>query len=158
MSKLLSRVGLAMIVLSTLLVSPSVVLADPDTTNCLYPTPADRFGVTVYADQQIGDFDVTPLAAARYLNWRADLAPERPNAMGYYFVVRISEGGHQPGANDLKTIASANPGSTWVMGNEAWGLPSEELAACDRVVSVPMWGRAESLNLSTAAAVISSFK
>lgn len=119
MSKLLSRVGLAMIVLSTLLVSPSVVLADPDTTNCLYPTPADRFGVTVYADQQIGDFDVTPLAAARYLNWRADLAPEHPNAMGYYFVVRIGEGGHQPGANDLKTIASANPGSTWVMGNEA---------------------------------------
>ncbi len=43
--------------------------------------------------------------------------------------------------------------TVWVMGNEAWGLPSEELAACDRVVSVPMWGRAESLNLSTAAAV-----
>lgn len=119
MSKLLSRVGLAMIVLSTLLVSPSVALADPDTTNCLYPTPADRFGVTVHADQRIGDFDVTPLAAARYLNWRADLAPERPNAMGYYFVVRITEGGTQPGSNDLKLIAAANPGSTWVMGNEA---------------------------------------
>lgn len=43
--------------------------------------------------------------------------------------------------------------TAWVMGNEAWGLPSEDLAACDRVVSVPMWGRAESLNLSTAAAV-----
>jgi hypothetical protein len=119
MSKLLSHVGLAMIVLSTLLVSPSVALADPDTTNCLYPTPADRFGVTVYADQRIGDFDVTPLAAARYLNWRADLTPEHPNAMGYYFVVRIGEGGHQPGANDLKIIAGANPGATWVMGNEA---------------------------------------
>lgn len=43
--------------------------------------------------------------------------------------------------------------TAWVMGNEAWGLPGDELAACDLVVSVPMWGRAESLNLSTAAAV-----
>ncbi len=119
MSKLLSRVGLAMIVLSTLLVSPFVVSADPDTTNCLYPTPADRFGVTVYADQSISSFDVAPLAATRYLNWRSDSAPEHPNAMSYYFVVRIREGGHWPPVSELKTIASANPGSTWVMGNEA---------------------------------------
>ena len=89
MSKLLSRVGLAMIVLSTLLVSPSVVLADPDTTNCLYPTPADRFGVTVYADQQIGDFDVTPLAAARYLNWRIN---RQVNAEDTALITRVQEG------------------------------------------------------------------
>lgn len=43
--------------------------------------------------------------------------------------------------------------TAWLMGNEAWGLPPEELALADLVVSVPMWGRAESLNLSTAAAV-----
>lgn len=41
----------------------------------------------------------------------------------------------------------------WVMGNEAWGLPDELLAQVDEVVSIPMWGRAESLNLATAAAV-----
>ncbi|SER51026.1 RNA methyltransferase, TrmH family [Propionibacterium cyclohexanicum] len=41
----------------------------------------------------------------------------------------------------------------WLMGNEAWGLPSEEIALADQVVAVPMWGRAESLNLSTAAAI-----
>ncbi len=43
--------------------------------------------------------------------------------------------------------------TVWLMGNEAWGLPPEELALADLVVSVPMWGRAESLNLSTAAAI-----
>lgn len=41
----------------------------------------------------------------------------------------------------------------WVFGNEAWGLPEEDLARADVVAKVPMWGSAESLNLSTAAAV-----
>jgi TrmH family RNA methyltransferase len=39
----------------------------------------------------------------------------------------------------------------WVMGNEAWGLESEVRAACDRVVRVPIYGKAESLNLAMAA-------
>ncbi len=41
----------------------------------------------------------------------------------------------------------------WIMGNEAWGLPPDQLALADRVVRIPMWGRAESLNLASAAAV-----
>lgn len=41
----------------------------------------------------------------------------------------------------------------WVFGNEAWGLPVEDLALVDGVVRVPVHGRAESLNLATAAAV-----
>jgi TrmH family RNA methyltransferase len=41
----------------------------------------------------------------------------------------------------------------WVFGNEAHGLPDDVLAACDRVVRIPILGRAESLNLATAAAV-----
>lgn len=43
--------------------------------------------------------------------------------------------------------------TAWVLGNEAWGLPDEVIDLVDEVVSIPMWGRAESLNLSTAAAV-----
>lgn len=39
----------------------------------------------------------------------------------------------------------------WVMGNEAWGLESGVLQACDSVVRVPIYGRAESLNLAMAA-------
>jgi TrmH family RNA methyltransferase len=40
-----------------------------------------------------------------------------------------------------------------VFGNEAWGLPEATRALCDDVVRVPIHGRAESLNLATAAAV-----
>ncbi len=41
----------------------------------------------------------------------------------------------------------------WVFGNEAWGLPDDALALADAVVRVPVHGRAESLNLATAATV-----
>lgn len=45
-------------------------------------------------------------------------------------------------------------GSTaWVFGNEAWGLPPDDRALADAVVRVPIRGRAESLNLATAATV-----
>lgn len=43
--------------------------------------------------------------------------------------------------------------TAWVMGNEAWGLPTEHLALADRSVAVPLYGSAESLNLATAAAI-----
>lgn len=43
--------------------------------------------------------------------------------------------------------------SAWVFGNEAWGLPEETRALADAVVRVPIHGKAESLNLATAAAV-----
>jgi RNA methyltransferase, TrmH family len=42
----------------------------------------------------------------------------------------------------------------WVLGNEAWGLPADRAALLDRLVALRMYGRAESLNLSTAAAVL----
>ena len=41
----------------------------------------------------------------------------------------------------------------WIFGNEAWGLPAEQRALADAVVAVPVHGRAESLNLATAATV-----
>jgi TrmH family RNA methyltransferase len=41
----------------------------------------------------------------------------------------------------------------WLFGNEAWGLPDEVAALADHRVRIPIQGRAESLNLATAAAV-----
>ena len=43
--------------------------------------------------------------------------------------------------------------TAWVFGNEAWGLPQQVRDAADAVVSIPIYGRAESLNLATAAAL-----
>lgn len=45
------------------------------------------------------------------------------------------------------------PRTAWLFGNEAWGIPSELAALADHRVSIPIHGRAESLNLATAAAV-----
>lgn len=42
----------------------------------------------------------------------------------------------------------------WVLGNEAWGLDDDVLALVDRTVALPMYGKAESLNVATAAAVL----
>ncbi|MGI8899602.1 MAG: TrmH family RNA methyltransferase [Nocardioides sp.] len=43
--------------------------------------------------------------------------------------------------------------TAWLFGNEAWGLPDDVAALADRRVRIPIHGRAESLNLATAAAV-----
>jgi TrmH family RNA methyltransferase len=43
--------------------------------------------------------------------------------------------------------------TAWMFGNEAWGLPPELVALADEPVAVPVYGRAESLNLAAAAAV-----
>jgi TrmH family RNA methyltransferase len=43
--------------------------------------------------------------------------------------------------------------TAWLFGNEAHGVRPELLAAADRRVSVPLWGRAESLNLAATAAI-----
>ena len=40
----------------------------------------------------------------------------------------------------------------WLFGNEAWGLPDDLAALGDHRVAIPILGRAESLNLATAAA------
>ena len=53
---------------------------------------------------------------------------------------------------ELDRGAMAGP-TAWLFGNEAWGLPEETRALADAVVRVPIHGRAESLNLATAAAV-----
>ena len=52
-----------------------------------------------------------------------------------------------------RTEGALDGPTAWVFGNEARGLPDELLALADRVVSVPIYGHAESMNLATAASV-----
>jgi TrmH family RNA methyltransferase len=52
----------------------------------------------------------------------------------------------------LYDVPMAGP-TAWLFGNEAWGLPGDLAALADHRVSIPIHGRAESLNLSTAAAL-----
>jgi TrmH family RNA methyltransferase len=55
---------------------------------------------------------------------------------------------HEPRA----ATVLADP-TAWVFGGEAHGLPADLAARADHRVRVPLHGRAESLNLATAAAV-----
>ena len=58
------------------------------------------------------------------------------------------------GETDLYDAADLLRGPTaWLFGNEAHGLPADLAAAADHRVRIPIHGRAESLNLSTAAAL-----
>ncbi len=43
--------------------------------------------------------------------------------------------------------------TAWLFGNEAHGLTDEHLRLADRAITVPIYGRAESMNLATAASV-----
>jgi TrmH family RNA methyltransferase len=76
-------------------------------------------------------------------------------------IERVRAAGIQVLAADIKgddllavrsTGVLARP-TAWLFGNEARGLTDEQLALADRVVTVPIFGRAESLNLATAASV-----
>lgn len=82
-------------------------------------------GLTVLAADGAGDLDLDDLqdAAAR------------------------AAGGAAPAGADLRAPTA------WLFGNEAWGLPAADRERADAVVRVPLRGRAESLNLGTAAAV-----
>ena len=63
------------------------------------------------------------------------------------------------GDTDLDDLQDAGDGGglsgpvAWIFGNEAWGLDDEDAELADDIVRVPVHGRAESLNLATAATV-----
>jgi len=64
----------------------------------------------------------------------------------------LAADGSAPGVLDTAAPFLADP-TAWLFGNEAWGLPPDLLALADAAVAVPIYGRAESLNLAAAAAV-----
>jgi RNA methyltransferase, TrmH family len=57
------------------------------------------------------------------------------------------------GTADLDELAGLDAPTAWLFGSEAHGLPEAVAAAADERVRVPMYGRAESLNLAAAATV-----
>lgn len=55
--------------------------------------------------------------------------------------------------DDVVASGTLRAPTAWLFGNEAWGLPHHMLSIADDSVAVPIYGRAESLNLASAAAV-----
>lgn len=56
------------------------------------------------------------------------------------------------GDADLYELDLTGP-TAFLFGNEAWGLPKDIAKLADTSVRVPIWGRAESLNLAAAATI-----
>jgi len=67
--------------------------------------------------------------------------------------VLAADGGAGTTLDDLQSAGLLRQPTGWLFGNEAWGLPSDVLDLADDAVAVPIYGRAESLNLAAAAAV-----
>ncbi len=76
--------------------------------------------------------------------------------------VRVLGTSGADGSVDLADLLAAGLGGedavlagphAWVMGNEARGLSDAQEALCDLLVRIPMTGRAESLNVASAAAI-----
>jgi TrmH family RNA methyltransferase len=81
---------------------------------------------------------------------RLEQAAGALRAAGLRILAADARGGRT--LDDLSPAELAAP-TAWVFGNEAWGMPEAVLALADESVAVPIYGRAESLNLATAAAV-----
>jgi TrmH family RNA methyltransferase len=93
----------------------------------------------------VGSIFHLPVVAER------DIPATLSRLQGLDLQVLAADGGGDVGLFD-DDLDLSRP-TAWLMGNEAWGLPEETRALADHVVSVPIYGRAESLNLATAAAV-----
>jgi RNA methyltransferase, TrmH family len=68
---------------------------------------------------------------------------------GYHLV-----GSSAHAENDYRTFARGDRPTILLLGSEQKGLSAEQMAACDVSLSLPMKGRASSLNLAVAAGIL----
>ncbi len=73
------------------------------------------------------------------------------NAAGFLRLASVPDSS----AKDIRTVCGETArGIICCVGNEGNGLSEEVISACDEKVTIPMQGRAESLNASAAAAIL----
>lgn len=140
---------------------PALVLwnvTDPDNLGTLIRSAAALGAAAVYlgggsADPygrkalraSMGNALTTPLFTLRD---EAELPLARGAGKNLLVAAALADGALRP--RDL-----AGPGDlTLVLGNEGWGLPRAALAACDRLVELPMARGVDSLNVGAAGAIL----
>jgi len=80
-----------------------------------------RFGVGAGSD--IASYDVNSLRIGWYVDWTATLSPARPGGIAYMPMLRLRQTGpdsyaYTPVGSALSDTIAANPGATWLIGNE----------------------------------------
>jgi TrmH family RNA methyltransferase len=85
------------------------------------------------------------------------VAPETADAVAALraagLIVLAADGSGETDLDDAVDAGLLAQPTAWLFGNEAWGLPEDLAALADHRVRIPLHGRAESLNLATAAAI-----
>jgi hypothetical protein len=79
-------------------------------------TNKDRMGVNVWGD--ITQYDLRTQRIAWYLDWTYRVNPARPSGLRYVQVVRVGDSFWPPDWAKLEQAIAANPGSSWLIGNE----------------------------------------
>lgn len=78
-----------------------------------------RFGIGVPgAAGDLSEYTLEVLGFGWYLNWWVDPAPDRPGGASFWQMVRVSQEGYEPGKDKILAATAANPGATWIIGNE----------------------------------------
>lgn len=124
---------------AVLLAGHSVEVFNPKTVRA---TAGSLFHLPVVKAGPVGDA-VARLRSAGMVVLAAD-------GTGEHDLDALLDAAEEPG-NPVRPDLRAR--TAWLFGNEAWGLPPQDRELADAVVRVPIRGRAESLNLATAAAV-----
>jgi RNA methyltransferase, TrmH family len=106
---------------------------DPYNGKCVRASAGSLFHLPVVAGARLGD----AVAAMREAGLR----------------IIAADGGAGRRLDDPDVRARLDEPTAWMFGNEAWGLPADLVALADEAVAVPVYGKAESLNLAAAAAV-----
>ena len=103
----------------------------------------DPFGLEAVRATMGSIFNVRLAAgsAAEFLAWRQRFGG-------------LVVGTHLAGTHDYRDVDYKSGPCLLLMGNEQQGLPDDLAAACGRLVKIPMRGKADSLNLAVATAVM----
>ena len=118
---------------------------------------ADGFGIDLVVIPEHESVGLTPIAvkaSAGASEWvRVAKVTNLARAIetlqkAEFWVYAAAAGGDPPSAIDFRGKVAM------VMGNEGKGVRRNVLEHCDRVVTIPMKGHLESLNVATAAAVL----
>lgn len=113
--------------------------ADPWSPKVVRSAAGSHFHVPIF----------TGIDMAKYARFAQDKGAQVVAAAGEAeeTVTQLAPSGGPAGGFD-----AAEP-TVWLFGNEAHGLSDEELQLADQKVSIPIYGRAESLNVATAATI-----